>query len=245
MVYRTKWMLPSGYSCRHCKLQWHYQTAHSCWPPCLPQNQGEPTCRNVQVYPECGKPGTTYPERFWNCADVTVLSAASRASAALTGSTTPWEGKLSMQAPVFGRQDCAYKMGETNRCIHMPEAAGRTAARPAAPALVPAPVPVVVATPSPALPSPAPAVARAVPVVAAGAPAVARAVPVGVAAVTAPPAAAPAPLAPTSPRMQGAATYAGFTFNPAYLEQLARQGQLLPASAGRRLLRRLLRLAAH
>lgn len=62
VVYRTQWKLPAGYSCRQCKLQWHYLTASSCWPKCPKENEGEPTCKNIQVYPECGTPGGGYPE---------------------------------------------------------------------------------------------------------------------------------------------------------------------------------------
>lgn len=71
-VYRTQWQLPASFTCRRCKLQWHYLTAHNCWPPCAPGNRGEVTCENAQVYQTCGQPQATYPEEFWNCADVSV-----------------------------------------------------------------------------------------------------------------------------------------------------------------------------
>jgi hypothetical protein len=66
VVYRTTWRLPEGMTCSHCKLQWYYMTAQSCWPPCPAANQDEPTCENKQAFPTCGTPGAAYPEEFWN-----------------------------------------------------------------------------------------------------------------------------------------------------------------------------------
>lgn len=66
IVYRTKWRLPAGFECRHCKLQWHYMTASTCWPPCPEKNKGEPTCENKQVFLTCGTGWSQYPEEFWN-----------------------------------------------------------------------------------------------------------------------------------------------------------------------------------
>eukprot|EP00878_Enallax_costatus_P029665 GHUV01032205.1.p1 GENE.GHUV01032205.1~~GHUV01032205.1.p1 ORF type:complete len:275 (+),score=48.24 GHUV01032205.1:164-988(+) len=74
IVYRTQWKLPADYSCRQCKLQWHYLTASSCWPMCHKGNQGEPTCKNIQVFPECGTPGSGYPEVRNNSVSVAYIS---------------------------------------------------------------------------------------------------------------------------------------------------------------------------
>jgi hypothetical protein len=75
-VYRTKWRLPPNLECEHCKLVYEWMTAHSCWPPCPSELENEPTCENRQVYPQCGAPGTQYPEYFFNCADVKISAAA-------------------------------------------------------------------------------------------------------------------------------------------------------------------------
>jgi hypothetical protein len=71
-VYRSKWRLPGdGFKCSHCKMQMEYLTASRCWPPCLPDSKG---CKPKPVdYPYCGTPGASYPETFWNCADVAVV----------------------------------------------------------------------------------------------------------------------------------------------------------------------------
>jgi hypothetical protein len=91
VVYRTQWVLPKGFTCDHCKLQWHYLTGHSCWPPCAMTNRDEPTCFDNQVYQSCGKPGAAYPEEFWNCADVRITDAARAATAE---PLPQWSGRI-------------------------------------------------------------------------------------------------------------------------------------------------------
>ena len=66
-VYRTQWQLPAGFTCEHCKLQMFYLTGSRCWPPCLKE-----PCSKPVPYKYCGQPGATYPEMFFNCADVKV-----------------------------------------------------------------------------------------------------------------------------------------------------------------------------
>ncbi|KAF6258440.1 hypothetical protein COO60DRAFT_1639124 [Scenedesmus sp. NREL 46B-D3] len=68
-VYSFNWQLPKDFTCEKCKLQLYYLTASRCWPPC----QKEP-CTKPVGYEFCGKPGATYPEEFWNCADVKITS---------------------------------------------------------------------------------------------------------------------------------------------------------------------------
>lgn len=69
-VYRTKWNLPKDYKCNHCKLQFYYLTASSCWPPCMKE-----PCKKPVGYAYCGQAGATYPEEFWNCADISIKSS--------------------------------------------------------------------------------------------------------------------------------------------------------------------------
>jgi hypothetical protein len=76
IVYRTKWRLPKDYVSEHSKLVWEWMTAHSCWPPCPAELENEPTCKNAQVFPQCGAQGAAYPEFFFNCADIRVREGA-------------------------------------------------------------------------------------------------------------------------------------------------------------------------
>eukprot|EP00879_Flechtneria_rotunda_P031604 GHRR01034541.1.p1 GENE.GHRR01034541.1~~GHRR01034541.1.p1 ORF type:complete len:282 (+),score=46.23 GHRR01034541.1:733-1578(+) len=103
VVYRTQWRLPKGFTCNHCKLQWHYMTAHNCWPPCPAANKGDPSCPNVQLYPTCGMPGTDYPEQFWNCADVKIGQPTSKSSASQKTENLPvWANKALLHTGTFG-----------------------------------------------------------------------------------------------------------------------------------------------
>ena len=70
-VYTTKWQLPKGYKCDHCKLQMRYLTGSSCWPPC----EGGKCAPKPVNYAYCDAPDASYPEEFWNCADVSVQSS--------------------------------------------------------------------------------------------------------------------------------------------------------------------------
>jgi hypothetical protein len=89
VVYRTKWRLPANFTGAtsssgggggggggRAKLAWEWMTAHSCWPPCPSQLENEPTCADAQVYAQCGTKGASYPEYFYNCADVKLVPAA-------------------------------------------------------------------------------------------------------------------------------------------------------------------------
>eukprot|EP00775_Hariotina_reticulata_P005826 gene5826-6067_t len=103
IVYRTRWRLPAGSACRHCKLQWHYQSAQNCWPPCEEANRDEVTCENHQVFGVCGTPGTAYPEEFWNCADIRVLDDSSaRMQRRVKKSNVPsWESSITLETHVL------------------------------------------------------------------------------------------------------------------------------------------------
>jgi hypothetical protein len=73
-VYRTQWKLPAGFTCDHCKLQMYYLTGSRCWPPCKKSGG----CDKPVAYGYCGAPGESYPEEFWNCADIKITSGGSR-----------------------------------------------------------------------------------------------------------------------------------------------------------------------
>jgi hypothetical protein len=90
-VYRTKWQLPSGFTCEKCKLQWWWTTGHSCWPKCEEGNPS-PHCYVKQVFGACGTPGTAYPEEFVNCADVKVVDNAKIDVGA--NNYPPWAGAV-------------------------------------------------------------------------------------------------------------------------------------------------------
>jgi hypothetical protein len=79
-VYRTAWKLPSDFTCGQCKLQMYYLTASRCWPPC---NKKE-GCQKPVAYGYCNQPGNSYPEEFWNCADVSVTGGSGRKLRAAT-----------------------------------------------------------------------------------------------------------------------------------------------------------------
>lgn len=110
VVYRTKWRLPKDYVSEHSKLVWEWMTAHSCWPPCPPELENEPTCRNAQAFQQCGDKGAAYPEFFLNCADVRV-----RAAARSDGGQPVWRTDVSKKpaeqwgAPVIVRMNDAGK----------------------------------------------------------------------------------------------------------------------------------------
>jgi hypothetical protein len=70
-VYRTQWQLPAKFTCEHCMLQFFYQTGSRCWPDCLEDSKG-PCKPNPTEYHRCGEDGASYPELFWNCADIAI-----------------------------------------------------------------------------------------------------------------------------------------------------------------------------
>jgi hypothetical protein len=67
-VYRTMYQLPAGFTCDHCKLQWYYMTGSRCWPPC----KSAGGCAKPVPYGTCDQPGQSYPEEFYNCADIKI-----------------------------------------------------------------------------------------------------------------------------------------------------------------------------
>ncbi|KAF8061068.1 Mutyh [Scenedesmus sp. PABB004] len=72
-VYEVRYRLPAGFTCDRCILQWHWLTGHSCWPPCTKEDPTFPNCAApTYPLPACGSPGASYPEEFWNCADVRI-----------------------------------------------------------------------------------------------------------------------------------------------------------------------------
>lgn len=97
-VYRTHWMLPKGFTCDHCKLQWTWTTGHRCWPACDPKN-AMAACKNIQMFGTCGSPGTAYPEEFVNCADVKIID---NAKIDWSAQYPPWNWKVDMKKGYWG-----------------------------------------------------------------------------------------------------------------------------------------------
>lgn len=78
-IYSMKYRLPAGFTCTKCVLRWHYLTGNSCNPPC---DITDPTysaatnsCQDVGNMGICGVNGA-YPEEFWNCADISIVSGS-------------------------------------------------------------------------------------------------------------------------------------------------------------------------
>ncbi|KAL7550366.1 hypothetical protein ACHAWF_013610 [Thalassiosira exigua] len=121
-VYR----IPEGIYGERVLLQWKYITANSCSPPGyadyfanhtdLPDSYwtvGLTSC--TPPYPNDGSRSTTYPEQFFNCAEVSILPSASlppTVSPKPTGAPTtasPTESKVPTSAPIVGpprRETC-------------------------------------------------------------------------------------------------------------------------------------------
>lgn len=128
---RMRYMLPAGVTCAHCVLQWWWVTANSCnppgyrdrtWPTTFAQCSGDgpgagwwgPSLRDC---------GDAYPEEFWNCADVSIVSAGpTPPTAAPTPSPT-----LLPTAPTVARTSSPTQSGAPTQT--------------AAPAVAPAPTP--------------------------------------------------------------------------------------------------------
>jgi hypothetical protein len=79
---KTVWMkyrMPADVTCERCVIQWWWITANSCNPPDYANRSPQPAhvatgCQWWQSnLPVCS---TTYPEEFWNCADVRIVGNA-------------------------------------------------------------------------------------------------------------------------------------------------------------------------
>jgi hypothetical protein len=74
-----KYQVPSNLTCERCVLQWWWVTGNTCNPPDYEKRSSQPAhvasgCEWWQsALPKCG---VSYPEEFWNCADVRVAGAA-------------------------------------------------------------------------------------------------------------------------------------------------------------------------
>lgn len=60
--FSVTYALPRGVRCRHCVLQWTYETGNSCTPPGMTPVRGLPSCA-----------ASTAGEQFWNCADIRIV----------------------------------------------------------------------------------------------------------------------------------------------------------------------------
>jgi hypothetical protein len=83
----VRYKLPAGLTCPHCVLQWYWVTANSChgggytgvtFPPVEGKCPGDGG--SVGWLPgadgPCRDNHSTYPEEFWNCADVRIVAAS-------------------------------------------------------------------------------------------------------------------------------------------------------------------------
>lgn len=127
-----EYRLPSGIRGERVLLQWKYITANSCSPPGyatyfaahpdLPNSywtQGVSDC--TPPYPNDGSRSTTFPEQFFNCAEVTILSSGtssptiSRKPTPNPTTAQPTLSKPPTNSPIVGGptclaewQDCTY-----------------------------------------------------------------------------------------------------------------------------------------
>jgi len=73
-TFEAVYQLPKNLVCdgvhSRCVLQWYYLTGNSCNPP------NEPEQYAADYLPTCGAAQSTYPEEFWNCADIAINSAS-------------------------------------------------------------------------------------------------------------------------------------------------------------------------
>jgi len=74
-----KYRIPSNVTCERCILQWWWTSANTCNPPAYAARSPMPTyptgCKWWE--PTLMACGTSYPEEFWNCADIRVAGTAS------------------------------------------------------------------------------------------------------------------------------------------------------------------------
>jgi hypothetical protein len=86
---RHTFRLPRTLTCdgrtAKCVLQWYWQTGNSCTPPGTPKRYAN---AHLSI---CGTPEASYPEEYWNCADISILprpvpATATAAASAPAGS---------------------------------------------------------------------------------------------------------------------------------------------------------------
>lgn len=91
-AYQTKFQyrLPEGLTCDHCVLQWYWVTANTCLAPGM-RDVNWPTTHSECIgdggavgwvgthLSDCGE-ANTYPEEFWNCADIKIVGEGSTRS---------------------------------------------------------------------------------------------------------------------------------------------------------------------
>lgn len=70
--YKMYYQLPEDLTCdgvtSRCVMQWYWTTGNTCTPKGTPKKYN----RNNGI-PDCGTPGSNYPEEFWNCADILIV----------------------------------------------------------------------------------------------------------------------------------------------------------------------------
>eukprot|EP00903_Cladosiphon_okamuranus_P008201 g7896.t1 len=81
-----KYKLPEGLTCTHCVVQIHYLTGHVCphigyaeyepesWPGSCAQKKSDWVKEDTIVDDVCGTAIHAYPEEFWQCSDIEIVS---------------------------------------------------------------------------------------------------------------------------------------------------------------------------
>ena len=97
-TYKLKFTLPAGVSCGKCVLQWMYHSGNSCEPPNTPAEFSSPTLT------KCSGPSDPLPERFWNCADISISGSGGpgkpgTGTSTSTGTSTQGTGTTTITKP--------------------------------------------------------------------------------------------------------------------------------------------------
>ncbi|CAN0403918.1 unnamed protein product [Ascophyllum nodosum] len=135
-VITARYQLPSGVTCSHCVVQMAHYTGNSCmhpgyeefnppsWPSKCAPNKGDWILTGLNM---CGV-GDSYPEEYWNCADIEITS----------GNSSPirtWLVRLYLRSTSY----LTFK--QSWPVLHRPQYRPCTDGTPSDPAPVPAPAP--------------------------------------------------------------------------------------------------------
>eukprot|EP00039_Didymoeca_costata_P032197 m.37038 g.37038 ORF g.37038 m.37038 type:complete len:975 (+) comp9235_c0_seq1:305-3229(+) len=100
---RMKYKLPENMTCSHCVLQWWWVSANSCNPPgyrdySFPSTIDE--CTSISWWqPNMANCGGSWPEEFWNCADIKILSSPGATDATNQPTTQDGTASVTTAAP--------------------------------------------------------------------------------------------------------------------------------------------------
>ena len=87
-LYHHTFQLPEGLTCVgfewKCVLQMHWVTGNTCSDAAIPERYRDRTL------PTCGSAGASWPEEFWNCADIRILRKGTGGSSVPTQGNSDW-----------------------------------------------------------------------------------------------------------------------------------------------------------